>query len=46
LVGRPERKRPLGRPRIRREDTIKLDLREIRIDMVNWILVAEGRVRW
>jgi len=46
LVGRPERKRPLGRPRIRREDNIKLDLREIRIDMVNWILVAEGRVRW
>jgi hypothetical protein len=31
-VGRPEGKRPLGRPRRRQEDNIKLDLREIRID--------------
>jgi hypothetical protein len=35
LVGRPEGKRPLGRPRGRWEDNIKLDLREIRIDGSN-----------
>jgi hypothetical protein len=37
LVGRPEGKRPLGRPRRRWEDNIKLDLREIGIDGANWI---------
>jgi hypothetical protein len=37
LVERPERKRPLRRPRRRWEDNIKLDLREIGIDAVNWI---------
>jgi hypothetical protein len=36
LVGRPERKIPLGRLRRRWEDNIKLDLREIRIDGSNW----------
>jgi hypothetical protein len=35
LVGRPEGKRPLGRPRCRWEDNIKMDLREIVIDGVN-----------
>jgi hypothetical protein len=40
LVGRPEGKRPLGRPRRRWEDNIKLDLREIGIDGVNWIRLA------
>jgi hypothetical protein len=37
LVGRPEGKRPLGRPRSRREDNIKMYLREIWIDEANWI---------
>jgi hypothetical protein len=37
LVGRPEDKRPLGRPRRRWEDNIKIDLREIGIDGSNWI---------
>jgi hypothetical protein len=37
LVGRPKGKRPLGRPRHRWEDNIKLDLRKIGIDRVNWI---------
>jgi hypothetical protein len=37
LVGRPEGKRSLGRPRRRLEDNIKTDLREIRIDRANWI---------
>jgi hypothetical protein len=46
LVGRPEGKRPLGRPRRSREDNIKLDLREITIDGVNWIQLAQDRVQW
>jgi hypothetical protein len=46
LVGRPEGKRPLGRPRHRWEDNIKLDLREIGIDGANWTGLAQGRVRW
>jgi hypothetical protein len=37
LVGRPESKRPLGRPRRRWEDSIKMDLRGIGIDEANWI---------
>jgi hypothetical protein len=40
VVGRPESKRPLGRPRRRWEDNIKLGLREIGIDGVNWIRLA------
>jgi hypothetical protein len=46
LVGRPEGKRPLGRPRRRWEDNIKMDLREIGIDVVNWIRLAQDRVQW
>jgi hypothetical protein len=46
LVGRPEGKRPLGRPRSRWEDNIKMDLREIRIDGANWIRLAQDRVQW
>jgi hypothetical protein len=46
LVGRPEGKRPLGRSRHRWEDNIKLDLREIGIDGVNWIQLAQDRVQW
>jgi hypothetical protein len=44
LVGRPEGKRPLGRPRRRWEDNIKMDLREIGIDGANWIRLARVRV--
>jgi hypothetical protein len=40
LVGRPEGKRPLGRPRRRLEDYIKLDLRKIGIDRATWIQLA------
>jgi hypothetical protein len=40
-VGRPEGKKPLGRPRCRWEDNIKLDLREIEIDGANWIQLAQ-----
>jgi hypothetical protein len=46
LVGKPEVKRPLGRPRRRWEDNIKLDLREIWIDEANWIQLAQDRVQW
>jgi hypothetical protein len=40
LNGRPEEKRPLGRPRRRWEDYIKMDLKEIGIDGTNWIQLA------
>jgi hypothetical protein len=46
LVGRPEGKRPLGRPRRRWEDKIKLDVMEIGIDGANWIQLAQDRVQW
>jgi hypothetical protein len=46
LVGRPEGKRPLGGPRRRLEDNIKMDLREIGIDGANWIQLAQDRVQW
>jgi hypothetical protein len=45
LVGRPEGKRPLGRPRRRWEDNIKMDLREIGIHGANWIKLAQDRVQ-
>jgi hypothetical protein len=46
LIGRPEGRRPLGRPRCRREDNIKMDLREIGFGDVDWIHWAQGRDRW
>jgi hypothetical protein len=46
LVGGPEGKRPLGRPRRRWEYNIKLDLREIGINGANWIQLAQDRVQW
>jgi hypothetical protein len=46
LVGRPEGKKPLGRPRCRWEGNIKMDLREIGIDGANWIQLAQDRVHW
>jgi hypothetical protein len=44
LVGRPEGKRPLVRPRRRWEDNFKMDFREIGIDGTNWIRLAQDRV--
>jgi hypothetical protein len=46
FVGRLEGKRPLGRPRCRWEDNIKLELREIGIDGTNWIQLAQDRGQW
>jgi hypothetical protein len=46
LVGRPESRIPLERPRHRWEDNIKLDLREIGIDGAKWIRLAQDEVQW
>jgi hypothetical protein len=46
LVGRPEGRRPLGRPRRRWEDNIKIDLREIGFGYVDCIYLAQDRDRW
>ncbi|KAJ4432164.1 hypothetical protein ANN_20780 [Periplaneta americana] len=46
LVGRPEGKRPLGRPRRRWEDNIKMDLREVGYDDRDWLNLAQDRDRW
>jgi hypothetical protein len=46
LVGKPEGKSPLGRPRRRRVYNIKLDLREIGWDSMDWIDLAQDRDQW
>jgi hypothetical protein len=46
LVGKPECKRPLGRPRRRCVDNIKMDLREIGWDGLDWIALAQDRDQW
>jgi hypothetical protein len=46
LVGKPEGKRPLGRPSRRWVDNIKMDLREIGWDGVDWIDMAHDRDQW
>ena len=46
LVGKPEGKRPLGIPRRRWENNIKMDLQEVRCGGMDWIEVAQGRDRW
>jgi hypothetical protein len=46
LVRGPEGKRPLGRPRRRWEDNIKMELREISIDGENWIRLVQDTVQW
>jgi hypothetical protein len=46
LLGKPEGKRPLGRPRRRREDNIKMDLQEVGGSRGDWIELAQDRDRW
>jgi hypothetical protein len=46
LVGKPEEKRPLGRPRLGWLDSIKMHLREIGWDGVDWIDMAQDRDQW
>jgi hypothetical protein len=46
LVGKPEGKRPLGRPRRKWEDGIRMDLRETCLGGVDWIRLAQDRDQW
>ena len=45
-MGKPDGKRPLGRPRRRWEDNIKIDLREVECEYMDWIELAQDRDRW
>jgi hypothetical protein len=46
LVGKPDRRRPLGRPKRRWEDNIKMDLREVGWGRMDWINLAHDMDRW
>jgi hypothetical protein len=46
LVGKPEGRRPLGRPRRRWENNMKMDLREVGWGGMDWINLAQDRDRW
>jgi hypothetical protein len=46
LVRKTEGRRPLGRPRNRREDNIRMDLREVGWEGVDWMLLSEDRDHW
>jgi hypothetical protein len=46
LVGKPEGKRPLGRPRRRWIDNINMDLLEVGVSVVDWIALVQDRYRW
>ena len=46
LVGKPEGKRPLGRPRRRWEDNIKMDIQEVGCESLDWIELPQDRDRW
>ena len=46
LVGKPEGKRPLGRPRLRWEDYIKMDLQEVGCGGMDWVELTQDRDRW
>jgi hypothetical protein len=46
LVGKPEEKRPLGRPRHRWEDNINMDLQEVGWGRRDWMELAQDRDRW
>jgi predicted small integral membrane protein len=46
LVGKPEGKRPLGRPRLRWMDNIKMGLLDSGLNVLDWIGLAQDRYRW
>jgi hypothetical protein len=45
-VGKPEGKKPLGRPKLRWKDNIKMDLQEVGCEVMDWIYLARSRDRW
>jgi len=46
LLGKPKRRRPLGRPRCRWMDNIRMDLQEVGSGYMDWIGLAQDRDRW
>jgi hypothetical protein len=46
FLGKPEGKRPVGRPRRRWEENIKMDLQEVGCGDMDWIELAQDRDRW
>jgi hypothetical protein len=46
VVGKPEEMRPLGRPRCRWEDSIKMDVQEVGCGGMDWIELSQDRDRW
>ena len=46
LVGKPDGKNPLGRPRLRWKNNIKMDLQEVGCGDMDWINLAQDRDRW
>jgi hypothetical protein len=46
LVGKPEGKRPIGRPRRRWEDNFKMDLKQVGCGGMDWFELAQDRDRW
>jgi len=46
LVGKPKGKRPLGRPRRRWEDNIKMNIQKVGLGGIDWIILALDRDRW
>ena len=46
LIGKPTAKRPLGRPRCRWEDNIRMDLKEIEVSTMNWVDSTQDRDYW
>jgi len=46
LVGKPEGKRPLGRPRRKWEDNIRMDLQDVGYGGMDWIELAQDRDKW
>jgi hypothetical protein len=46
MVGKPEGKGPVGRPRRRWKDNIKIDLQEVGCGVMDWIVLVQDRDRW